>query len=1567
MKSFRDVFRCAYSLIVVSFVMISLHANAQFTPRTAGRDDDVRHEQWFKRGRAAIGTNSAAGLRLRALQTRLLNRQLRAKLACTGAVSTSSAGWQSLGPAPLASDATGQGWQDYGPVSGRVTAVVVDPADSTGNTVYLGGAYGGIWRSLNATSGSYGNASGVTWTPLTDDQPTLAVGAIALQPGNITGSLSNLILVGTGEANSSGDSYYGLGFLRSTDHGSTWSLITSADSGTHPLKGLAVSKIVFSSSQPSTVVAGVGFSVPGEIEGADDLVTTPHGIYYSTDAGASWHLATVQDSGLDIATDSPRGIVYNPTSGKFYASIRRHGFYSSSDGITWSRLSGQPGGTLLATANCPANPASAGCPIVRGELAVTPGRNEMYAWFTDFDAAAMPNDIDRGIWKSLDGGSTWTAVSTAAIDSCGDLVGGCGTENGEYNLALVSVPNGSATDLYAGAINLFKCTVSGSNPDCTNTPFLNLTHVYGCPPYFGSTAHVHPGQHSIDFMRINGNSQSVMYFGNDGGIYRALDGYSGLTTGACGGSNRFDSLNGTLGSLTQFISLAEDSGNSAVLLGGSHGVGSPATAAAASSAGWISVNNADGGFVAIDPRSPSTWFTSHPDVGGGNLGIEQCSLGINCHAQDFASNLVVSSYDVNGDDGAFHFPFLLDPQDASQMLVGTCRVWLGPSGGGSFIPLSHNFETGTATTCTGSETNTVSAIAAGGPKTTFNNSKVIYATTGGFGSLTNLLGLPSGGRVFATTDSATTLMSDVTGSINPIHYPISSVVVDPSDASGQTAFVTVMGFGTPHVYKTSNAGVSWSDFSGSGATQIPDAPANAVVVDGSAGMVYVGTDVGVFGSVTSSPNWLEVGPTSGAGMLPNAAVIDLKLFVTSGLLRAATYGRGVWQINLVPGFQINISNSSQTTFPSQQATFNGRAVAQGGYSSSVALSCKTGSTPPPATCNAIPASLTPTSGGTTFQIKGADAVGDYLFNVHGAGSDTNHLTADQPATLHVVDFSLGPPTPSSVTANRPNSSNAANFVVSGSGAFSQSVTLTCSGLPSGATCNFSPSSAVSPMAGSPVTVSLTISTKSATATGSYSVTISGSTTNPAATRNQSITLAVTALPDYVIAISNSPQSAFANQTATFFGKLTAANGYGSAVSLSCGTGAPPTCTPNPSSVTPNASGAPFSVNIGSNAAQNFSFDIVATGSDSAHITHSSTVAFTSLLDIHVAATNSPQTVHPGEAANFSLNVSPIGGMFQNVVTLQYSGCPAQSSCSITPGSIPAGSGTTLVTLNVSTAGPASPGGMSRRQAALLWLSIPLLGLIMPIAFRVGRNSFGLALVLITVVSLGLLEACGGGASTGGGTIAPPSEVQVAVTPSAISIPVGSTLRFSATVTGTTNTKVIWKVNNTTGGNATVGKIDGYGLYTAPAAVPNPAAVSVTAVSQADQLKSDSADVTIVAAPVAVSIVPRSASVFTNGTQLFTATVTGTSNKQVTWNVNGTVGGNSISGSIDASGLYHAPAAVPNPAAVNIGAVSVVDNSKSSSAIATILPSTPIGTYTLTVTANSGSLTRAANISLNVAP
>ena len=1345
---------CTYSLVFAQGTKIK----SEYDPiADTDRDQPGLREQWFMRGRTIPGQATAA-LRYRAHLQKMQMRTARMfalqneGMATFSQGFTAPAGWTALGPAPLASDATGLGQQDYHAVSGRATAVAVDPADLTGNTVYVGGAYGGVWKSTNAGPLSL-DPAGVIWTPVIDNQATLAVGAIAIQP-----QLSNpdptqsVILVGTGETNSSGDSYYGLGILRSPDAGATWTLITQDSTGTRSFAGMGFSKIAFSTTNHNLVVAAVASASQGIFENLENPGSVNRGIYYSTNGGISWTYASMKDNGVTIDPGSATSVAFNSGAGKFFAAMRYHGIYSSADGINWTRLATQPG-TGLSTNSCPAQ-TSAACPIYRGEIAVVPSRNEMYAWYVD------GNDTNQGIWKSSNGGTSWTKLTDTGITNCGDSFGGCGTTQGFYDLELAAVPNGAtSTDLYAGAINLYKCAITTGSPTCGGTgsnKFLNLTHVYGCAPDFGSIAHVHPDQHGIDFMVAN--SRAIMYFANDGGIYRALDGYTGLTTGTCGGSNLFDSLNQTLGSMTQFVSFSQHPTDPNIILGGTQDNGSPATASAQNNTGWLNVNSGDGGYNEINPNNPTEWFTANT-----NVSIQKCSSGIACHAQDFP--IIVDNSTVGQDRGAFYTPYILDPQNSGELIVGTCQVWRGTTTGTGFVLLSPNFETGVGI-CSGNELNLVRSLAAGGPKDGNNFSNVIYAGTDGAGPV-----IPGGGHLWVSTNAAggTGTWTDRTGGINPATFPISGVAIDTSDATGQTAYLTVMGFHVSHVWKTSNAGQSWTDFT----ANLPDSPANAVVVDASASTVYVATDVGVFLSSTASPSWTELGPAPNSGLsgyLPNVSVTALRIFNSGGLkrLRASTYGRGVWEFNLIttPDFQASFSNNPITAFVGQTAVFNGKMTAFNGYNNSVNLSCTNGNTPKPPTCSISPSSLIPTSNGTGFAVNASGPAADYLFNVHGVGTDANTVTHDFSLTLHVVDFDLTGPSPSSVAANRPNSSGPVTFQVTAAGSFSAAVDLSCNGLPAGAACNFQPSSTVFPTSANPVAITLTISTTTSTPTGTFPLTITGSSSGIIKTQNVSLT--VTANADYTLVISNPSQSASAGSSATFNGTLTAFNGYANSVDLSCGPGAPPTCTPSPANVTPTAGGVPFTVSSSSNLAQDYNFNIVAQGTDPSAITHSQQVAFSSTFDFSVTNSSSAQTVKAGLSATYNLDAAPLGGNFPNPVTLSCSGLPARSTCSFNPTQVNSGSGDTPITLTIATNAPIPTFAKLDGQIGLPLSTLFLPGLLIFTGCKrpTPRSTKPfLFLLLPLLVVIGLLPACGGGGGGGGGGQpgTPPGSYTVTVT------------------------------------------------------------------------------------------------------------------------------------------------------------------------------------------------------------
>src|SRR5208337_5484685 len=109
--------------------------------------------------------------------------------------------------------------------------------------------------------------------------------------------------------------------------------------------------------------------------------------------------------------------------------------------------------------------------------------------------------------------------------------------------------------------------------------------------------------------------------------------------------------------------------------------------------------------------------------------------------------------------------------------------------------------------------------------------------------------------------------------------------------------------------------------------------------------------------------------------------------------------------------------------------------------------------------------------------------------------------------------------------------------------------------------------------------------------------------------------------------------------------------------------------------------------------------------------------------------------------------------------------------------------------------------------------------------------------LATLLMPFLLIGCGAVSSSSGSQQPPPPvTISVTVSPQTTSVRAGSSATFSATVSGTQNTAVTWYVNDTSGGSSSLGTIDSSGKYIAPAALPNPASVTVKAVSSADPSK-----------------------------------------------------------------------------------------------------------------------------------
>ncbi|WP_238398437.1 choice-of-anchor D domain-containing protein [Edaphobacter sp. 12200R-103] len=821
--------------------------------------------------------------------------------------------WQPLGPAQVNTQA-------YGKVTGRITAIAIDPADATGNTMYVGTTGGGVWKSSNAA----GPASGVSFQPLTDTLPVFNgnAGSPAV-PSLSIGALSvkgPLVLAGTGDPNDATDSFYGGGLLRSADAGGTWTLINGSQDSpneNYSFAGRSFAGFAWSTVSADTVVAAVSEAAEGNLTGAPSPADSVMGLYYSTDAGQTWHMSTVMDGGQYVQRPQAAGVItsggnaataviWNPIRKRFYAVIRYHGYYESADGVTWSRLAQQPG-PGLSTAACPANPNQTGslaCPVFRGVLAVEPVSGDMYA------LTVGSGNQDQGIWRDV---CANTGSGCAGVVSFAQQLAGSSLEassgdipQGDYDLSLAAVPSGSDTLLFAGTIDLYRCAVSA----CSS--MRNTTNVFnGC----GASAHVAPAQHALAVRATTG--LPMVYVGNDGGLWRSADGVNQQAT-PCSPDDavHFENLNGGLGSLAQVQGLAQHPTDPSILLAGLGANGTAATTAATSTgtAQWNQLAAGEGGNVAIDAANPDLWYIST----AAGVSIRRCDHGTTCSTSDFIGPPTIGPAQTANDPSLTQTPWLLDPALSSNLIAGTCRTWRGPAADGALWSgdnaISRPLAGPQSGICTLSNA-MIRSLAAGGP--VFNapasqssGSQVLYAGMAGAADG----GASAGGHLFVTqaaqTGTSVSAWSDVTGSpvtnataFNPGGYDISSIAVDPHDPTGATVYATIRGFHVPHVYRSTDAGAHWTNIS----RNLPDLPANSVAVDpNDANTIYVALDSGVYATsqVTTCPT-ANCWNVYGSG-LPNAPAMLLDVAPAmstgdgrSGELRVATYGRGVWQIPLL--------------------------------------------------------------------------------------------------------------------------------------------------------------------------------------------------------------------------------------------------------------------------------------------------------------------------------------------------------------------------------------------------------------------------------------------------------------------------------------------------------------------------------------------------------------------------------------------------------------------------------------------------------------------------------------------
>jgi photosystem II stability/assembly factor-like uncharacterized protein len=355
-------------------------------------------------------------------------------------------------------------WQPAGPtnIMGRITCLTADP--SIPGRIFLGAAAGGVFRTTD---------SGATWACVTDDYGIASMGDLATDP-----HAPNVIYAGTGEPNSSGDSYNGVGLYRSTDGGDSWSFLGLRDTG-------HIARVVVDPSNSARIwVAAMGNLFTKNPE---------RGVYRSDDGGVSWSLELfVSDStgASDLVVDpsSPNTLYAAMWERIRTASYRRAGgftsgvFKSTDGGDTWGRLAG----------GLPAQGPTVG----RIGLAIAASQPSIvYALYADDPGNFL------GLFKTTDGGAHWSHADAG--------LGGLYSNYGWY-FGQIRVDPTDPAKAFALGVPLYRTTNGGTS-------------------WSDASGSMHVDHHAL---WIDPTNPTRMIEGNDGGFYRSTNGGTVWAAGA---------------------------------------------------------------------------------------------------------------------------------------------------------------------------------------------------------------------------------------------------------------------------------------------------------------------------------------------------------------------------------------------------------------------------------------------------------------------------------------------------------------------------------------------------------------------------------------------------------------------------------------------------------------------------------------------------------------------------------------------------------------------------------------------------------------------------------------------------------------------------------------------------------------------------------------------------------------------------------------------------------------------------------------------------------------------------
>ena len=410
-------------------------------------------------------------------------------------------------------------WVNLAPFNfaGRILCVAVHPTNA--NIMFVGSASGGLWKTTTGGTGTQGTGTNpmpaLAWSYVPTGFPILGVGAVAFDPSN-----ANTMYIGTGEvysqnAPSTGTigagnirtfrGSYGIGVLKSTDGGATWTQ---------------------SLSFANTALVGVMDIIVHPTNSNIVYAATTNGLYRTTNGGASWSLILNKALAFTVRfkTDDPNNTVF-ASCGNFASAGT--GIYKTTNASVAS-----PTFTQLTT-GLPAAGTISGKII----LATTPiAPNTIYA---SIGNSPYIQTDPEGLYVSTDAGATWTGKQTAAAS----IIGGQGWYG--HHLA---VSRANASILLWGELDTYRSTNGGTaitktgnwgSWDPANKAINDLTE-----GVTNTTAYVHADVHQI-VNSANDATGNTFFVCTDGGLFRTTD--AGAT---------FRSLNGGLNTAQMYSNIS---------------------------------------------------------------------------------------------------------------------------------------------------------------------------------------------------------------------------------------------------------------------------------------------------------------------------------------------------------------------------------------------------------------------------------------------------------------------------------------------------------------------------------------------------------------------------------------------------------------------------------------------------------------------------------------------------------------------------------------------------------------------------------------------------------------------------------------------------------------------------------------------------------------------------------------------------------------------------------------------------------------------------------------------------